>query len=112
VGQPFFFKDLIKQMEVSPGGLGFFEESHRNFTGGITDGGRNWQRLGAGLPQSLKHEFGALCLEEANGVCSIFAGTTGGELFVSADNGDTWKLITSELAPISKKGHERLLAAS
>ena len=76
------------------------------------DGGKSWQRLGDGLPESLKHEFGALCLEESNGVCSIFGGTTGGELFYSGDNGETWKLITDELAPISKKGHERLLAAS
>ncbi|HEX2227253.1 MAG TPA: sialidase family protein [Candidatus Binatia bacterium] len=76
------------------------------------NGGKSWQRLGGGLPESLKHEFGALCLEESNGVCSIFGGTTGGELFYSGDNGETWKLITDELAPISKKGHERLLAAS
>ena len=76
------------------------------------DGGKNWQRLGGGLPESLKHEFGALCLEESNGSCSIFGGTTGGEIFCSEDNGDSWTLITAELAPISKKGHERLLAAS
>jgi len=60
----------------------------------------------------LKHEFGALCLEESDGKCSTFGGTTGGELFCSDDNGDTWTLISSNLAPISKKGHERLLAAS
>ena len=76
------------------------------------DGGKNWQRLGGGLPASLKHEFGALCLEEANGNCAIFGGTTGGEVFCSEDNGESWTLITNELAPISKKGHERLLAAS
>jgi photosystem II stability/assembly factor-like uncharacterized protein len=76
------------------------------------DGGKNWQRLGGGLPGSLKHEFGALCLEESNDKCSIFGGTTGGELFCSDDDGDTWTLISSNLAPISKKGHERLLAAS
>ena len=76
------------------------------------DCGKNWQRLGGGLPESLKHEFGALCLEEAHGNCSIFGGTTGGEIFYSEDNGESWKLMTSDLAPISKKGHERLLAAS
>ena len=66
------------------------------------DGGKNWQRLGGGLPESLKHEFGALCLEESNGSCSIFGGTTGGEIFCSEDNGESWTLITAELAPISK----------
>lgn len=76
------------------------------------DGGKNWQRLAGGLPASLKHEFGALCLEEANGDCAIFGGTTGGEVYGSEDNGESWTLIASTLAPISKKGHERLLAAS
>jgi photosystem II stability/assembly factor-like uncharacterized protein len=76
------------------------------------NGGKNWQRLGGGLPESLKHEFGALCLEESSGKCSIFGGTTGGEVFCSEDGGESWTLITADLAPISKKGHERLLAAS
>jgi photosystem II stability/assembly factor-like uncharacterized protein len=76
------------------------------------DCGRNWQRLGNGLPDSLKHEFGALCLEEFNGVCSVFGATTGGEVYCGEDNGERWTLIAADLAPISKKGHERLLAAS
>ena len=76
------------------------------------DCGQTWQRLGGGLPASLKHEFGALCSEEVNGVCAIFGGTTGGEVFCSEDDGESWTLITDKLAPISKKGHERLLAAS
>jgi photosystem II stability/assembly factor-like uncharacterized protein len=76
------------------------------------DGGKNWQRICGGLPESLKHEFGALCLEESNGTCSIFGGTTGGELFISEDGGESWSCVASDLAPISKKGHERLLAAS
>jgi photosystem II stability/assembly factor-like uncharacterized protein len=76
------------------------------------DGGKNWQRLAGGLPASLKHEFGALCLEEWDGNCSIYGGTTGGEVFASDDGGEHWTLIADGLAPISKKGHERLLAAS
>lgn len=76
------------------------------------DGGKNWQRLGGGLPDSLKHEFGALCLEECNGVCAIFGGTTGGEVYCSEDDGASWQRLASDLAPISKKGHEQLLAAS
>jgi photosystem II stability/assembly factor-like uncharacterized protein len=76
------------------------------------NGGKDWQRLAGGLPASLKHEFGALCLEEVGGSCAIFGGTTGGEVYCSEDNGESWSLITDQLAPISKKGHERLLAAS
>ncbi|MGH7828442.1 MAG: WD40/YVTN/BNR-like repeat-containing protein [Candidatus Binatia bacterium] len=76
------------------------------------DGGRNWQRLGGGLPGSLQHEFGALCLEDWKSGCSVFGATTGGEVYASDDSGERWSLIVSGLAPISKKGHERLLAAS
>src|SRR5436309_1984617 len=75
-------------------------------------GGRSWRRLGGGLPNSLKHEFGALCIEDWNGGCSVFAAITGGEVYGSDDGGENWSLIVSGLAPISKKGHERLLAAS
>jgi photosystem II stability/assembly factor-like uncharacterized protein len=76
------------------------------------DGGRNWRRLGGGLPESLKHEFGALCLEEWRDGYSVFAATTGGEVYCGEENGERWTLIASGLTPISKKGHERLLAAS
>ena len=76
------------------------------------DCGKTWERLAGGLPASLKHEFGALCAEEVNGVCAIFGGTTGGEVYCSEDDGESWTLITDKLAPISKKGHERILAAS
>jgi photosystem II stability/assembly factor-like uncharacterized protein len=76
------------------------------------DGGRNWQRLTGGLPDGLKHEFGALCLNDWGEDCSVFAGTTGGEVYCGENQGERWTLIASGLAPISKKGHERLLAAS
>jgi photosystem II stability/assembly factor-like uncharacterized protein len=76
------------------------------------DGGRSWQRLRRGLPDSLKHEFGALCLEQWEDGISVFGATTGGEVYCGEDNGERWKLIADGLAPISKKGHERLLAAS
>jgi hypothetical protein len=76
------------------------------------NGGKNWQRLGGGLPESLKHEFGALCLEDWGDSYSVFGATTGGEVYCGDANGERWTLIASDLAPISKKGHERLLAAS
>lgn len=76
------------------------------------DGGRGWQRLGQGLPDSLKHEFGALCLENWGEAFAVFGATTGGEVYCGEDDGERWTLIADGLAPISKKGHERLLAAS
>lgn len=76
------------------------------------DAGRTWKRLGGGLPETMQHEFGALCLESSADSYSLFAATTGGDVYWSADGGDHWSLVISGLAPISKKGHERLLAAS
>jgi len=74
--------------------------------------GRTWESLGNGLPETMQHEFGALCLESSGNSCSLFAATTGGEVYWSEDRGESWSLIVSGLTPISKKGHERLLAAS
>lgn len=74
-----------------------------------TDGGRGWEILGEGLPDRLKQEVGALCLEDWGEGCSVFAATTGGDVYCSDDSGDHWSLIATGLAPISKKGHERLL---
>ena len=76
------------------------------------DAGRTWERLRNGLPERMQHEFGALCLEGCGDSCSVFAATTGGDVYWSGDGGDRWSLAISGLAPISKKGHERLLAAS
>src|SRR5258707_9530842 len=75
------------------------------------DGGKNWQRLGGGIPESLKHEFGALCLEESNGHCSIFGGTTGGENFFRRGKSEGRELITYVLAPDSEKGYESFFVA-
>ena len=76
-----------------------------------TDGGKNWQKLPDGLPENLKDEFGALCLEDWGDGYTVFGATTGGEVYCGEQNGEHWTLIASGLAPISKKGHERLLAA-
>jgi phage pi2 protein 07 len=76
------------------------------------DRGKHWQRLAGGLPENFKHEFGALCLEEWGNGYSVFGATTGGEVYCGEANGERWTLIASNLAPVSKKGHERLLAAS
>ena len=76
------------------------------------DAGRSWERLRAGLPDELVHEFGGLCLEDWGDGVSVFAATTGGELYASDDEGDHWSLAATDLAPVSKKGHEALLAGA
>jgi photosystem II stability/assembly factor-like uncharacterized protein len=76
------------------------------------DGGAHFRQLKGGLPETMKHEFGALCLEDANGTATVYAATTGGDVYCGEKDGEQWSLIASGLAPVSKKGHERLLAAS
>ena len=77
-----------------------------------TDGGRNWEVLRNGLPDRLQASIEAFCLEEAGNASSIFAATTSGEIFCSEDLGEHWNKIISGLAPISKAGHYRNLAAA
>jgi photosystem II stability/assembly factor-like uncharacterized protein len=76
------------------------------------DGGQSWERLRNGLPESMRHEFGALCLEESPAGCAVYAATTGGEVYASEDAGDHWSLIADEVGAVSKKGHERIVAVA
>ena len=75
------------------------------------DGGTTWEVLSGGLDDKFHHAVEALCLEEAGGSVRIFAATTGGDVLLSEDAGDTWSTIVSDLAPISKGGHYKALAA-
>ena len=75
------------------------------------DGGRTWEHLGeaTGLPDRFQSSVEAMCLEDAGDALTLFAATTGGEVWSSEDAGDHWALIISGLAPISKSGHYRVL---
>jgi photosystem II stability/assembly factor-like uncharacterized protein len=75
-----------------------------------TDGGRNWEMLHDGLPERMQASIEALCLEDCGDSVSLFAATTGGDVYCSDDSGDHWSRIVSGLAPISKAGHYRQLA--
>jgi photosystem II stability/assembly factor-like uncharacterized protein len=75
------------------------------------DAGVTWERLLGGLPEDTVHEFGALTLEDWGGGVSLYAATTGGEVYASDDGGDTWTCTATDLAPISKRGHEALVLA-
>ncbi len=65
-------------------------------------GGDEWQPLGAGLPQSgcyvnvLRDAMAVDDLED----CGIYFGTTGGQLYASADSGDTWMALARDLPRI------------
>lgn len=66
------------------------------------DGGRSWTALRDGLPQANAY-VGVLrdaMARDALDPFGIYAGTTTGQLFASADEGETWSRIADLLPPI------------
>jgi photosystem II stability/assembly factor-like uncharacterized protein len=65
-------------------------------------GGNEWQELTKGLPQSncfvnvLRDAMAVDSLDK----CGIYFGTTGGQVYASADAGDTWAPIVRDLPPV------------
>ena len=65
-------------------------------------GGNAWEALSAGLPQSNCY---VNVLRSAMAVdtlpsCGIYFGTTGGQVYVSADSGDHWQAIVHDLPAV------------
>jgi photosystem II stability/assembly factor-like uncharacterized protein len=65
-------------------------------------GGNEWQALTNGLPQS---DCYVNVLRDAMSVdsldpCGVYFGTTGGQVYASADAGDTWAPIVRDLPPV------------
>ncbi|MFQ5777288.1 MAG: exo-alpha-sialidase [Terriglobia bacterium] len=66
------------------------------------NGGRTWQRLTRGLPQKnvytavLRHAATTDACDEAG----VYVGTTGGEIFYSRNQGDSWELLHAHLPPV------------
>jgi hypothetical protein len=58
------------------------------------DGGRSWQALSDGLPlqESCAVLREALDIDDAT-PCGLYLGTNRGQVFASADEGDSWRLI-------------------
>ncbi len=65
-------------------------------------GGNEWEPLAKGLPQQdcyvnvLRDAMAVDSLDK----CGIYFGTTGGQVYASADAGDTWKPIVRDLPPV------------
>jgi photosystem II stability/assembly factor-like uncharacterized protein len=65
-------------------------------------GGNEWEALTNGLPQRdcyvnvLRDAMAVDALDK----CGIYFGTTGGQVYVSPDAGDTWKAIVRDLPPV------------
>jgi hypothetical protein len=65
-------------------------------------GGQTWEPLTNGLPQRdcyvnvLRDAMALDALPE----CGIYFGTTGGQVYASADSGDSWAPIVRDLPPV------------
>jgi len=65
-------------------------------------GGNSWEGLAKGLPQS---DCYVNVLRDAMSVdsldpCGVYFGTTGGQVYGSADSGDSWTAIVRDLPPV------------
>jgi hypothetical protein len=65
-------------------------------------GGNEWEALTDGLPQKdcyvdiLRDAMAVDTLDD----CGVYFGTTGGQVYASADSGDTWTPIVHDLPPV------------
>ena len=65
-------------------------------------GGNEWEALTNGLPQSncyVNILRSALAVDTFDS-CGVYFGTTGGQVYASADSGDTWKALVHDLPAV------------
>jgi photosystem II stability/assembly factor-like uncharacterized protein len=65
-------------------------------------GGNEWEALTKGLPQSdcyVNVLRDAMAVDSLD-ACGVYFGTTGGQVYASADAGDTWAPIVRDLPPV------------
>lgn len=65
-------------------------------------GGNDWEALTNGLPQSncyVNVLRDAMCVDTLDS-CGVYFGTTGGQVYGSADAGDTWNTIVRDLPAV------------
>jgi photosystem II stability/assembly factor-like uncharacterized protein len=71
------------------------------------DSGRTWVECGTGLPSPMRHNIEAMGVAGYPGGFTLFIGDTGGNVYMSENQGDSWSTIASGLGPVSKGGHYR-----
>ena len=83
-------------------------EGRTNFTGQFMvyrseDAGGRWEPMTNGLPNGQQVRLGVLrhgmCTDSMD-PCGVYVGTNTGQLFASADRGESWQLIADFLPPI------------
>jgi len=65
-------------------------------------GGNEWEELAKGLPEKncyVNVLRDAMAVDQLD-KCGIYFGTTGGQVYVSADSGDNWSAIVHDLPPV------------
>ncbi len=65
-------------------------------------GGNEWEALTKGLPQSncfVNVYRNALAVDSLD-KCGVYFGTTGGQLYASADEGDSWQTVVHDLPAV------------
>ena len=65
-------------------------------------GGNDWEPLTKGLPQSncyVNVLRDAMAVDSLDS-CGVYFGTTGGQVYASADSGDNWNAIVHDLPPV------------
>lgn len=65
-------------------------------------GGNDWEALTNGLPQEncYVNVLRDAMAVDAHESCGVYFGTTGGQVYASADAGDTWSAIVRDLPPV------------
>jgi photosystem II stability/assembly factor-like uncharacterized protein len=66
------------------------------------DAGKSWQPLSAGLPEGEHYGVvlrDALCLDDAD-PAGVYFGNRNGEVYASADEGESWRLVADHLPDV------------
>lgn len=83
---------------------GISDQKRMTIDGGLfvartEDGGESWQQLRKGLPQEHAYDVVYRHALSASGDCLAFGSTTG-NLYFSADRGESWAVLANNLPPI------------
>jgi photosystem II stability/assembly factor-like uncharacterized protein len=95
-------RDTFYVIPLDPGHARCMPEGHAAVWR-TTDAGSSWQQLDRGLPQRDAH-LGVLregMAIDTHDVPGLYVGTSTGQVFASADEGDAWSEIASYLPPIT-----------
>lgn len=73
------------------------------------DEGRTWRTLDQGLPEHIHGNIGTMSMNRWRGGFCLFAGDTDGDIFASSDEGEHWSVLASDLPPVCKGIHYKVL---